>query len=72
MASAFDTFGLKNLTNEPTRVTLQPAPLIDHIAVSNPENIPDSGISRVTLRDNYAVYCIREFMCSLTAQNYNF
>ena len=43
-------------------MTLSTATLIDHIAISNPENIPESGILRVALSDHYAVYCIRKFM----------
>ena len=64
MAAIFDTLGLKQLIKEPTRVTLNSATLIDHIAVSNPEGIPESGIIKVALSDHYAVYCIRKFMGS--------
>ena len=44
------------------------ASFVDHIAVSKPENISDSGILRVTLSDHYAVYCIRKFMGSFKRQ----
>ena len=64
MAAIFDTFGVKRLIKEPTRVTLNSATLIDHIAVSNPEKIPESGIIKVALSDHYAIYCIRRFMDS--------
>ena len=62
MASVFDTIGLKQIINEPTRVTVETASFIDHIAVTKPESISDSGILRVTFSDHYAVHCIRKFM----------
>ena len=68
MASVFHTFGLKQLIYESTRVTLDTASLIDHIADSNPENISDSAILRVTLSDHCAVHCIRKLMGSCKRQ----
>ena len=65
MAAIFDTFGLQHLIKEPTRVTLNTASFIDHIAVSNPENIPEPGVLRVAFSDHYAVYYIRKFMSSI-------
>ena len=44
MSAIFDTLGLQQLIEEPTRVTLNTASLIYHIAVSSPENIPESGV----------------------------
>ena len=49
-------------------MTLNTASLIDHIAVSIPENIPESGVLRVALSDHYVVYCIRKFMGSIKRQ----
>ena len=49
-------------------MTLSTVALIDHIAVSSSENIPESGILRVALSDHYAVYCIRKFMGSIKKQ----
>ena len=37
MDSIYDMFGLAQLIQEPTRVTLDTATLIDHIATSHPE-----------------------------------
>ena len=68
MASGFDTIGLKQLINEPTRVTVDTASLIDHTADSKSENISDSGILRVTHSDHYAMYCTRKFMGSFKRQ----
>ena len=58
MASIYDTFGLTQLSMDPTRETLDTATLIDHIASTHPENIPESGVLRVASSDHYAVYCI--------------
>ena len=68
MAAIFDTLGLKQLIEEPTRLTLNSATLIDHIAVSNPENISESGTIKAARSDHYAVYCIRKFMGSFKRQ----
>ena len=68
MAAIYDTFGLAQLIQEPTRVTLDTATLIDHIATSHPENIPESGVLKIALSDHYAVYCIRKLMGSFKRQ----
>ena len=47
MGAIYDTFGLAQLIQEPTRVTLDAATLIDHIATSHPENIPKSGVLKL-------------------------
>ena len=44
------------------------ATLIDHIASSHPENIPECGVLTISLSDHYAVYCIRKFMGSFEHQ----
>ena len=62
MASIYDTFGLTQLIQHPTRETLDTATLIDHVASTHPENIPESGVPKVALSDHYAVYCIRKYM----------
>ena len=41
MASIYATFGLTQLIKVPTRVTLDTPTLIDHIATTRPENIPE-------------------------------
>ena len=64
----YDTFCLAQLIQEPTRVTLDTATLIDHIAYSHPENIPESGVLKIALSDHYAVYCMRKFMGSFKRQ----
>ena len=68
MAAIYDTFGLAQLTQEPTRVTLDTATLIDHIATSHPETVPESGVLKIALSDHYPVYCIRKFIGSFKRQ----
>ena len=62
MASIYDTFGLTQLIQDPTRETLDTATLIDHVASTHPENIPESEVLKVAFSDHYAVYCIRKYM----------
>ena len=54
MASIYDTFGLTQLIKDPTRETLDTTTLIDHVASTHPENIPESGVLRVALSDTWA------------------
>ena len=68
ITAIFDTFCLQQLIEEPTRVTFNTANLIDHIAVSSTENIPESGVLRVAFSDHYAVYYKRKFICSIKRQ----
>ena len=44
MCSFYDSFGFKLFINEPTRVTVHTKILIDHIAITNPKNVADSGV----------------------------
>ena len=51
----------KQLIEEPTRVTLTTSPIIDHVATTCARNIAEAGVHKVSLSDNYMVYCIRKF-----------
>ena len=44
------------------------ATLIDHVASTHPENIPESGVLKVALSDQYAVYCRRKYMVTFKRQ----
>ena len=44
------------------------ATLIDHIASTHPENIPESGVLKVALSDHYAVYYTRKYMGTFKRQ----
>ena len=57
----YEPFSFKQLIKEPTRVTLDTAMVIDHVATTCPRNIMKSGVHEVSLCDHYMVYCIRKF-----------
>ena len=65
----YATYGLKQLIKEPTRVTVQSSTLIDHIAVSNTDNIVESGVLKITLSDHYLVYAVRKFQGGVKRQH---
>ena len=72
MASIYDTFGLTQLIQDPTRETLDTATLIDHVASTHPENITESEVLKVALSDRYAIYCIRKYgHIQATTENYH-
>ena len=58
MIEVYDLFSFKQLIQEPTRVSLTTSSLIDHIATTYPDNIVDSGVLQVSIRDHYLVYCL--------------
>ena len=65
---------LPPLLNEPqhataTRVTVQSSTLIDHIAVSDTDNIVESGVLKITLSDHYLVYAVRKFQGGVKRQH---
>ena len=61
ISSLYELFSSKQLIEEPTRVTLDTATVIDHVATTCPRNIIKSGVLEVSLSDHYMVYCIRKF-----------
>ena len=61
MIDLYEAYGLKQLIKEPTRDTLRTCTLIDHVAVSEPRNIVDSGVLKIAMSDHYMVYCVRKF-----------
>ena len=60
LRSIYDLFSFTQLVEEPTRVTLETATLIDHIATTCPNNILESGVLKISMSDHYMVYCIRK------------
>ena len=57
----YDLFSLKQLIEEPTRVTLNSSTIIDHVATTCARNIPISGVHEVSMSDHFMVYCVRKF-----------
>ena len=60
MANVYRLFNLVQLVEKPTRVTLETATIIDHIARTCTRNIIKVGVREVILSDHYIVYCIRK------------
>ena len=52
--------GLKQIIDKPTRVTELTSTLIDHILVSNVNNISQCGVLPIGLSDHCAIYCTRK------------
>ena len=61
ISGLYELFSFKQLIKEPTRVTLDTATVIDHVATTCPRNIMKSGVHEVSLSDHCMVYCIRKF-----------
>ena len=61
MANTYDLFSFKQLVEQLTRVTLETATIIDHIATTCARDIVGVGVHEVSLSDHFMVYCIRRF-----------
>ena len=57
----YELFSFRQLIEEPTRVTLGTASIIDHVATTCARNIVKSGVHEVSLSDHYMVFCIRKY-----------
>ena len=55
-------FGLKQLTENPSRITCSSSSIIDHILVSFPDRLAQWGILNVGLFDHQLIYCTRKVM----------
>ena len=53
-------FGIKHLTESPTRRTCSSSFIIDHILASFPDKVTEQGILNVGLSDHQLIYCIRK------------
>ena len=49
----YQSFGLKQLITKPTRETENTSTIIDHIAVSDTNNIVESGVVKAAISDHY-------------------
>ena len=59
-------FDLSQLVTEPTRVTETTATIIDHIYVSNPENMSNCFVSRLSISDHFPICFSRKVNHKLT------
>ena len=69
MLDFYNSFGLKQLITEPTRETIDTTTIIDHVAISNPSNVVESGVVKKCISDHYLVYVTRKFRGSIKANN---
>ena len=53
-------FGLKQLTEVPTRVTCSSSTIIDHILASFPDRVSQQGVIDVGVSDHQIIYCTRK------------
>ena len=65
----YQSFRFEQIINEPTRVTTETSALLDHVAVSNINNIVESGVYRAALNDYYLVYAVRKFRGGVNKQH---
>ena len=54
------TFGLKQLIQQPTRITSSSSSLIDHVLTNANDKISQSGILDIGLSDHQLIYCTRK------------
>ena len=57
--NCLNMFNLKQIIDEPTRVTCSSKTLIDHIVVNSEEKISQSGVLPIGLSDHFLIYCTR-------------
>ena len=61
----YNSFGLKQLVNKPTRETIGTSSIIDLIAINIASNEIESGVLKLGLSDHYLVYPTRKFRGNL-------
>ena len=57
----YELFSLKQLVEEPSRVSISTSSIIDHIATNCTKNVLKSGVHKVTMSDHFMVYYVRKF-----------
>ena len=56
----FSLYGLKQLIESPTRITVTTSTLIDHILTNSHEKVSQSGVIDVSLSDHQIIFCTRK------------
>ena len=57
----YNSFGLRQLINKPTRETIGTSSIIDHIAINIASDVVESGVLKCGFSDHYLVNAIRKF-----------
>ena len=60
LKSLFRSLNIKQLIDQPTRITKNSKSLIDLVAVNCPQNVCESGVVSAHLSDHELVYCVRK------------
>ena len=60
LKSLFRSLNIKQLIDQPTRITKNSKSLVDLVAVSCPQNVCESGVVSAHLSDHELVYCVRK------------
>ena len=60
LKSLFRSLHIKQLIDQPTRITKNSKSLIDLVAVNCPQNVCESGVVSAHLSDHELVYCVRK------------
>ena len=66
-----DIYGLKQLINEPTRITPSTSTLIDLIFTNQPNNVNCSGVSHVAISDHSLIYAYRKISIPTASKGIN-
>nr|CAI5817747.1 unnamed protein product [Callosobruchus analis] len=61
LIDTFESFGMKQLIKQPTRITANTATLIDYILTSNEGIVSDAGTIVAGVSDHDLVYCLIDF-----------
>ena len=69
LENLYNSFGLKQLINEPTRETIDTSSIIDHIAINIASSVIESEVLKLGLSDHYLVYDIRKFRGNIPCNN---
>ena len=59
MVQIYDTYGMTQITEDPTRTTSDTQTLIDHIVTNRPKNIAEGGVIPFGISDHDLIYITR-------------
>jgi hypothetical protein len=60
LKAILDIYGIKQLINEPTRITLSSRTLIDLCLINTPSHVVDAGVVYLSISDHSLIYAIRK------------
>jgi hypothetical protein len=66
-----ELYNLSQQINEPNRTTDSSSTLIDHIFTNNPDKVVCSGVSHVSISDQFLIYAFRKLSISLPTRGHS-